>query len=460
MPSVLHRAYWSAYLAWHLPGQAGYPFRPAEQLARDRDRNVRRMAAYAYRWVPYYRETFARLGLTPDDVETFDDLIKLPLIGPDDLQQDPVRFVSTQYPLDTLKLTRSGGSTGRPRAIYTHLSSTYANVAYSERETSLHRQVIGKGRRLVAMGLRPLDPALAVRDKVRANALWPRRADMWRGWQETPLRVDALPAEILTAFDRRRPDIFYAYGSVMARVFAYAEREGVAFHAPTIVRYASDALPPTIRQLLTERYGIAVFSAYQATEAPRIGFECEAHRGYHNNIDLYPVRILDEDGRDCPPGVVGEVAVSTLVGRGTILFNYRLGDRAAWLEEPCPCGRNLPLLSFIEGRTTDTLYTADGRAVVYIAYDLPLRRHPLVRQYQLTQHALDRITIVLELAPGADPAVVERDLRTGLQPIFGPAMQLTFRFDGDLVRTGAGKLRHVRCEIEPPLTADEQPDPH
>ena len=55
------------------------------------------MVRYAYRWTPYYRETLDRLGLTPADFRTFDDLHQLPLISVVDLAGAPEAFRSTQF---------------------------------------------------------------------------------------------------------------------------------------------------------------------------------------------------------------------------------------------------------------------------------------------------------------------------------------------------------------------------
>ncbi|MDI7277995.1 MAG: hypothetical protein QME94_18600, partial [Anaerolineae bacterium] len=60
---LISRLYWSAYLAYHLHGQARYPFLPMERILADQARRVRATVAYAYRYVPYYRETMDRLGL-------------------------------------------------------------------------------------------------------------------------------------------------------------------------------------------------------------------------------------------------------------------------------------------------------------------------------------------------------------------------------------------------------------
>jgi phenylacetate-CoA ligase len=446
---LLRRLRWSLYLARQLIGQARYPFSPAARIRRDADRRARRMVAYAYRWVPYYRETLDRLGLTPADFRSADDLRKLPLISVTDLQVDPERLRSRQFAPQELHMHRSSGSTGHPHEVWHELAAIYASVAHGERETSIHRRIIGKGRRLVAMGLKSPINLDSVRDLTRANALYPSRRNMWRGLRGSQARVDDPPEAILAALDARQPDLLYAYGSTMALVFPYAQRHGLAFHRPTVARYASDGLPATVRALLTDVYGIQVFSAYQSIEAFKMGFECEAHRGYHVNADLYPLRIVDEQGADCPAGVVGEIVVSNLVNRGTVLLNYRMGDRAAWLADPCPCARALPMLSFIQGRVTDAVYAPDGRRVDYTAFITPMLGRPAIYEYQVTQHALDHISIALQLAPGADEAALERELRAALQPVFGAEMRLTFRFNQELRRTGAAKLRYVVSEIAP-----------
>ena len=373
LSSLLARAYWTVFLALQIVGQARYPFSSPARIARDGDRRARRMVAYAYRWVPYYRETLDRLGLTPADFSTVDDLRKLPLISVADLQAQPERFRSRQFAVGNLMPLTSSGSTGRPHTIWHDTTMLYRNIAHGEREMSLLRRVIGKGYRLRAMIPRNTMHTHSSHRLVRSQTLLPSRADMWQGKADHPIAVGDSPEVMLAALNARRPDIFYGYGSVIANLFSYAHEHGLEVHRPAVVRYASDALPPAARQLLNEVYGVQVFSAYQSIELFRTGFECEAHRGYHINSDLYPLRVINEQGEDCAPGVEGEIVGSNLVNRATVLLNYRMGDLAARLDGPCPCGRRLPMLSFIVGRTVDDLYRHRRTARVLLARRRP---HP------------------------------------------------------------------------------------
>ena len=62
-------------------------------------------------------------------------------------------------------------------------------------------------------------------------------------------------------------------------------------------------------------------------------------------------------------GTPGEVVISNLVNRATVLLNYRLGDRVAVASDPCACGRTLPVLASLDGRSEDLLVRADGERV-------------------------------------------------------------------------------------------------
>ena len=115
------------------------------------------------------------------------------------------------------------------------------------------------------------------------------------------------------------------------------------FRPPRVVIYGGDAISEPVRRMIAERFGADVISEYGAGEAQQIGVECERHYGLHVNSDLYPVRIVDEDGREVPDGRVRRC-------RG--LEPRQSRDRPAQLPARGPgeeagaagaCGRSLPL---------------------------------------------------------------------------------------------------------------------
>ncbi len=446
MPNLAHRLYWSAYLAERLIGQARYPYAAPERIARDRDRNLRRMVAYAHRHVPYYRELFERLGLAPDDIQTFDDLRKLPLISVADLQRDPEAFRSTEIPDGELLAMASSGSTGNPHTVWHDLASLYVNLADGERERTLMQRAIGRRLFYRSMTIGVLTgQAVRVRKVARDNALWPR----WLAPQQPRVPAPEGLAHTVEHLNSLKPDVLKGYGSTLAELFLHLDASGAPFHHPGAIRYNSDALPEAARAMIVGKYGIEVFSGYQSVEALRLAWECEAHQGYHINADHYPTRIVDSDGCDVAPGETGEVVICNLTNRGTVLLNYRMGDLAERIDAPCPCGRNLPRIGTVQGRNIDALLTSSGQRVYAVLLARAIREVAGVWQWQAVQATCDRLLLQVRLAPDCDREAVTRALATAVRTLLGEPMAVEVRCVDEIVRTPAGKLRYVINEAQP-----------
>jgi phenylacetate-CoA ligase len=404
------------------------------------------MVAYATRHVPYYRETLPRLGLRADDLRTAADLARLPLIERDQLQRDPEFFLSTAIPRHRLLERRTGGSTGAPRSVFHDHAAVLQNAAHSERDRSIRTALIGRrtGYRQTQIdsgygGIRK------VQEFLDAHTLFPRRARLERQY----LSMANPPAENLARMNAFRPDALHGYGSYLGRLFAHAHETGARFHRPRVVTFGGDTLSPAGRALIEGEFGIPVFGIYQSVEALRIGFECEAHRGFHLNVDLYPVRITDAEGRTVSDGVSGEVVVSNLVNRGTVLFNYRMGDVAAALPHPCPCGRSLPLLSPPPGRTDDLIELPSGSLVHPQTVRTLFTEEREIWQYQVVQVVPARLQVALVVARECDRAATAARIARKFAERFGPDVVTDVRFVDEVASTVQGKVRVV-LSMRPP----------
>jgi len=424
--------------------QARFPFQPQEAVERAQARRVRRMVAHAYATVPYYRATMDRLGLRPDDFRGAADLAKLPIVGREELQRDSEAFVSTAAPVDRYLKLRSGGSTGAPRTVFYDAAALLENAAHGERMRSIYTPLIGRATRYRETVLTPPHGAASdVSRFVRARGVAPGRF-----WIERRF-VSLLdpPERIAEQIDEFRPEVLRAYGSILETLFAHYRARGTPFHRPKLITYSSDDISPATRRLITEEYGIPVFAAYQAIEALKIGFECDRHRGYHLNLDLYPVRIVGAAGEPVPDGTSGEVVVSNLVGRATVLLNYRLGDLATVDPEPCPCGRSLPLLSALDGRRDDVIELPSGRIVHPQALRGVLTGEERVWQYQIVQQTPAHFTVAI-MADPADRSALRDRVAAGLAARLVDPVTIEVTFVDAIARTAGGKVRPIvsRCQ--------------
>jgi phenylacetate-CoA ligase len=249
------------------------------------------------------------------------------------------------------------------------------------------------------------------------------------------------PEQIARQIELFRPDSLRGYGSALAALFAHYQATGAAFHRPKVVTFNSDPLPAPARRLIEEAYGIPVFSSYTAVEAFKIGFACEQGRGYHLNVDLYPLRIVDAAGQDVAPGESGEILISNLVNRATVLLNYRLRDLGTLATAPCLCGRSLPLLASLDGRRSDIITLPSGRIVHPLALAAIFTEDAAVWQFQVVQVGPSCFRVAVVAAQGSDRSALRERLMAGPAERFGEPVAIDIAFVDTIERTPGGKVR-------------------
>jgi phenylacetate-CoA ligase len=429
---------WALSLILEAPRQARLPFRPISAIEADQRRRLANTVSHAYRHVPYYRKSMARLGLAPGDIATADDLARLPLLRREDVQRDPERFVSGGQPIERYSRKQTGGSTGEPLTVYYDSFSLIQAAAHHQRAGSLHRRMVRRqfGFRMLVIGhqanetRRPVEETLARVRKLAGGEV--RRASILEPVERT-----------LEVIDSFHPHVVFSHGSYLEAIFVHLRRSGRQSHLPRLVLYGGDAMSTGARTLISDEFGIPVLSMYGAYEALSLGFECDAHLGFHLNVDLYPVRIIDDAGRELPDGESGEVVISNLVNRGTMLLNYRLGDVARKLPARCPCGRSLPLLSFLEGRLDDWVMTAGGERMHPQGIRTLFSDEEEVRRYQVVQRSPRQFDVTLMEAPGCDRKRLAARLAAKFSGRLGEGTRIEVSFVDTLPHTARGKIRTV-----------------
>jgi phenylacetate-CoA ligase len=447
---VLDRLWRTGCLAWHLHGQRLFPFKPLEEIRHVQTRRLRRMVRHAYLTVPYYRDTMRRLGLKPEDFRSVDDLGQLPVIEREHLLADPAYFVSTSRPLSEYVPLRTGGTSGIRNTIYWDKGGILENAAHAERERCMLYARVGRrfGYRETNLAS-ALNTAPELQNLLKSRAVLPGRLQIRRQF----LDVSEPPARNLALLNEFRPDIINGFGSYLGMLFAHIADTDAAFHRPHAVTYNSDALPDSIRRLILEKFRLPLFSTYEAHEGFKIGFECDANRGLHLNMDLYPVRIVDAAGRDLPPGQCGEVLVSNLVNRGTVLFNCRLNDLAMFLPDPCPCGRTLPMLSLPQGRSDDFIELPGGGILHPQRVRLIFAADDNIWQYQVLQEEASAFVVKMVVSPRGDRAGITRKITRGFAEALGQEVRLDLAFVEEIERTASGKLRAIITRKQQALRA-------
>lgn len=421
-----------------LPGQRAFVRAPRAHIEAARDRRVRRVVRFAAAHVPHYRDLFTRERIDPREIRTAADLVRLPVLEKDDVRRAPLRFVADTWHGRTALPFYTSGSTGERTLIHHDRRGLIENIAYSEREREVIAGFVGRplGYREAVLSY----PGATV-DKVRA---------FYAEWTWIPGRPNRRQLSVLRSIEENaaslaefQPHLVFAYGSYLEAFHRAALAGRVPFYKPRVLLYGAEPVMPAVRAEIERTYGVPVLSAYNAVEAFKMAFHCERRDGFHLHEDLCHLRILDVRGMDAPPGVEGDVLISNLVNRGTVLLNYRIGDRAAFAADPCPCGRTLRRLQEIDGRSEDLLALPNGRLIHPRGVWGIVKPRLEIQQYQLVQTAPAEVVMHLVTPDEASFHTVEDDVARALASLLGPGVDVRVVRSTAVPRTAAGKVRMV-----------------
>ena len=158
------------------------------------------------------------------------------------------------------------------------------------------------------------------------------------------------------------------------------------------------------------------------------------------------VEIVDKDGQPVPKGQAGEVVVTHLATGEFPFIRYRTGDVAVLSTQSCACGRGLPMLEEIQGRTTDFVVAADGTIMHGLAVVYPIRDIPGIASFKVVQETLQRV--VVQIVPGENcGSDVETRISTGIKARLGQSVDVEVLRVGDIPREKSGKYRYVQSLV-------------
>ena len=391
---------------------------PRTQLTALQTQRLQQQAARAFERVPFYRQAFEERGIHPRDIQTLDDIERLPFTVKDDFR--------TTYPYglfavplkDVVRLHASSGTTGKPvvggytAADMTMWGEVMARTFAAGGVTAgdVFQNFYGYGLFTGGLGAH-------IGAEVIGATVIPMSGGLTR---RQVMMMEDLGATVIAGTP--------SYTLVVAEV---ASEEGIDLRSRMKVRvgfFGAEPWTEGMRREIEERFGLEAFDIYGLTEVigPGVAAECPRHNGLHINEDhFYPEVIDPETGKRLPDGEIGELIFTCLTREALPLLRYRTRDRVALVHELCPCGRTSVRMQRVRGRTDDMLIVRGVNVFPTQIEQVLLSHAGLTSNYQILvdrQHdQLDELEVRVEAdevfhrggahAIGVLQATVTEDLR-------------------------------------------------
>ncbi len=400
---------------------------------------LRRLLASAGARVPYYRNLFADIGFKVEDVASLADLARLPL-----LDKSTIRANSDALKAENatgLARFNTGGSSGEPLVFYIGKERVSHDVAAKWRATRWWNVDIGDPEVVIwgsPIELGAQDGMRALRDRVLRTRLLP-------AFEMSENKLDHFLDEISSA----RPKMLFGYPSALSHIARHANARGRRMDdlGIRVAFVTSERLYDEQRRQISKIFGCPVANGYGGRDAGFIAHECP-HGGMHITAEDIIVEIIDPQGAPVPRGEAGEIVVTHLATSAFPFIRYRTGDIGVLDSKPCSCGRGLPLLKEIQGRSTDFLVAKNGTVMHGLALIYILRDLPQIRNFKITQESVDLTSVSVVSDGGLNGELVGKIVQ-GFKARLGQEVEIRVEEVEEIPSEKSGKFRYVVSKVAP-----------
>jgi phenylacetate-CoA ligase len=345
----------------------------------------------AYKNILFYKESFSKLNIKPNDITSLKDIRKLPFTTREDLRENYPFGMLAVGKEQVVRLHTSSGTTGKPKAIF-----------FSRKDVDQAAELIA--RCLIMTGIRKDD----VLQNMMTYGLFTGALVMHYGAEKVGVLV--IPAgpgntkrqiALMQDFKTTTLHLTPSYALYLASVMS---NEGLVPGRDLSLRRAymgSEPYSEETRNKIEKFFGIDVYNSYGLSEmnGPGVAFECMEKDGMHLWEDNFILEIIDPDtGEKVPEGEKGELVLTTLCREAMPILRYRTRDIVMIIPGKCKCGRTHRRISRIIGRSDDMIIIRGVNIFPQQIERVLMGIKAVAQNYQIVLESFDKITVKVEIS--------------------------------------------------------------
>ena len=310
-------------------------------------KRLQKTVKIAFNKIPYYNKKYTEANVYPEDINSLEDIEKLPFITKDELRESYPFGLLAVSQKDIVEVHSSSGTTGKPVV-----------SGYTRKDLDTWADIMARG--LTMMGLDEND----ILQNTHGYGLFTGGFGVHYGAQKIGMTVIPISSgqskrqvEIMSDFKATGVIFTPSYGTYLGEI---AKEENIDLKKLGIksVGFGSEMWTAELRSKIEEIFNCKAYNIYGLTElmGPGVGIECCAQNGLHIPEDVFYPEIIDIKTKEIlKDGQKGELVLTNLLREGMPIIRFRSKDITSIISEPCKCGRTSRKMSRITGRTDDML---------------------------------------------------------------------------------------------------------
>ena len=401
------------------------------ELEELQSKKLRAMVKHAYENTEFYHRKFKDAGIRPEDIKTVEDLEKVPFTTKEELREHSTGSILAKgVDLSQCLVTETSGSTGIPTKI------VYDKHADDFSKAVNLRSYIENGLRIRSKWAVFKDPHHFQKQK------WFQRLRIFSPLQLSVFDTTDKQISVLREF---KPDVLDGYTSsirLLAKAVEGLENKDIK---PKVVFGTSELLDNETRRYINSVFDVEMVDLFGCVELNRTAWECSEHVGYHMDIDAVVMEFI-KDGEKVSVGEHGEIVYTGLYNYAMPLIRYKIEDIGVPSDETCPCGRGLPLMKVVEGRTDSFMQVSDGRIFSPIMWTVVMRRIPGVGQFKAIQEKKDLMRILVVKDDEFSQMTIDQ-IEHDIKEVMGDDVNVETEIVDEIPKDKSGKVRAVVSKV-------------
>jgi phenylacetate-CoA ligase len=411
------------------------------ELKAMQEQNLVKLIDHCYLHVPYYRNLFDQVRLTPDDIKTISDLEKLPVLTKSTLKSRKEEFTPDNLARIRYLDRSTSGSTGIPY-----------KYRVSKRDWEHSQALILRDRSFA--GIMPGDRHAVISCQLPQAKAGPARTFMNFMLNQKSFYYMNVTRErsfeYFRELNRFKPR-FLSGGAQPLSLFAKFLRDNdlkLQFTLQAIITNG-EKLFNHQRKAIEDVLGAPVYDMYGLDDGGLSACECEVHRGLHIDMERAILEVVDETGRQVF-NREGRILATSLQNYAQPFVRYETGDLGIISDRTCRCGRKMPLLEEITGRIEGYIVTTSGIKVHGTIFQAWMDKFDNISQFQVVQEQVDTVLVKVVPEKWEDASVPDtREIQNTLTGI-DPKMKVDIELISEdrLEYTSAGKYKFVINKLD------------
>ncbi len=309
------------------------------------EQKLQELIAYLGNHSPFYQKLFKENNIQISDIQTLEDLQKIPTTSKNDIQQNNDDFFCIPQN-KIVDYSTTSGTLGDP-------------VTFGLSDADLERLAYNEAISFVCAGIQKGDVVQMI---TTIDKRFMAGLAYFLGLRKMGASVvrmgPGIPELQWDSIFRYKPKYLITVPSFLLKMIDYAEKHGVDYQNSSV--YGAICIGESIKnqdfsdnilsKKIKEKWNIQLFSTYASTEMSTAFTECEFQIGGHQHPELIITEILDENENPVKEGESGELTITTLGVEALPLLRFKTGDLVKAHYEPCQCGRNTMRLGPVVGR--------------------------------------------------------------------------------------------------------------